>query len=85
MSKKLLGGSLLTLALGSVVQSITYLDDSIGEGWDVPSVPYREFISKVKTGDILLSSSTSATSWTTRIYTRSLRCKKLCHLSTMLQ
>lgn len=59
-------------ALGEAVQALTYLDDKIGEGWDVTkSVPYRDFKANVKTGDLLLQSSTSITSMT-RMWTRSL-------------
>jgi hypothetical protein len=67
----LLPASIITVALGKIAESITYLDDSIGEGWDVHSVPYSEFKSKVKTGDLILTSSTSIMS-ITRLWTKSL-------------
>lgn len=60
------------LALGEAIQTLTYLDDHIAEGWDVPkSVPYREFAGLVRTGDLILTSSTSITSMT-RMFTKSL-------------
>lgn len=70
-SAMIIGGSLITMALGTAAEAITYLDDSMGEGWDVPSVTYRDFITNVKTGDLILTSSTQITS-PTRIITKSL-------------
>jgi hypothetical protein len=71
MSDPLLRASLVTLALGSAAQAITYLDDKMGDGWDVPSISYRDFMAQVQTGDLILTSSTSITSMT-RMWTHSL-------------
>jgi hypothetical protein len=59
MSSNILRASLIVAVLGKIAGALTYLDDSMGEGWDVESVPYSQFSAEVKTGDLLLTSSTS--------------------------
>ena len=71
MAATILGGAVASMAIAGLARTITYLDDSIGEGEQVESVPFSEFRQRVRTGDMLLTSSTEITSMT-RMYTQSL-------------
>lgn len=63
------GAAVLT---ATAARYISYLDDGIADGDDVPlSVPYSEFERDALDGDLLLTSSTEITSMT-RMYTHSL-------------
>ena len=62
---------IITAALGTAASAVTYLDDTVAEGCDQPSVSYHEFRKQVRTGDLILCSSTLITSFT-RIWTQSL-------------
>ena len=71
MDKFLFMSGLGTFAIGALMNALAYMDDCIGEGLDVKSVPYREFADNVSTGDLIFTSSTSNTS-ITRMITHSL-------------
>ena len=69
MQNALIGGGLVALSLGNLVRLASHWEDDIVE--DVDTVSYKDFISCVKTGDLLLTSSTEISS-ITRAFTDSL-------------
>lgn len=69
MQTAILSGGIVALGLGGLARWATHLEDSIIE--DIQSIPYRDFIKTVKTGDLILTSSTEITSMT-RMVTNSL-------------
>ena len=71
MSSSLLRASVIALAFGKAAHTLTYLDDSMAEGFGAGSVSYRDFVEQVQNGDLILTSSTSVTS-INRIMTGSL-------------
>ena len=60
--RTVMGGSLVALALGKVALKLTYLEDSFGEGFGAGSISYKDFAGLVRSGDLILTSSTLVTS-----------------------
>lgn len=69
MEEAIFSGSIIALILGGLSRWVTHMDDTIVE--DIQTVPFREFIKTVKTGDLILTSSTELSSMT-RMVTNSL-------------
>lgn len=65
----LISGGLVAFGLGGLLRWTTHFEDDIVENID--DISYRDFVKEVKTGDLILTSSTELTS-ITRMFTNSL-------------
>lgn len=72
METAILGGCLAALAAGGIAHALTYISDDIAVAPEsIPSISFEDFEATARTGDLLLTSSTSITS-VSRLLTGSL-------------